>query len=285
MYVAKGTGRGHAVYSAGEDPNDAGKLALLGELRRAISERELVVHYQPIIDPHTSSTTKVEALLRWQHPQHGLIPPAEFVPLAETTGLIAPLTRYVLDEVARQCGRWDENGRELDVSVNLSTRNLSEWDLVDSVRDILAERGLDPRRITFEITESAVMADPEGTKQVLTRLAGLGARVAIDDFGAGFTSLSQLAHLPIDEIKIDRSFIADLLTDTSDRAIVHSILRLSHDLELEVVAEGVETADVLADLQALGCDRVQGYLFSRPLPPQELTEWLADEAACAEQAA
>jgi diguanylate cyclase (GGDEF)-like protein/PAS domain S-box-containing protein len=275
MYVAKAAGRGHAVYTAGEDQNDAGKLALLGQLRRAISDRELIVHYQPILDLQTNGTAKVEALLRWQHPDLGLIPPSEFLPLAETTGLIAPLTRYVLDEAARQCARWDEEGHQLDVSINLSTRNLSEWDLVDAVRSILARRGVDPRRIMFEITESAVMADPAGTKDVLARLADLGVKVAIDDFGAGYTSLSQLAHLPIDEIKIDRSFIADLLTDTSARAIVRSILRLGHDLELNVVAEGVEDPDVLAELRLFGCDLAQGFLISRPLPARELSEWLA----------
>jgi diguanylate cyclase (GGDEF)-like protein/PAS domain S-box-containing protein len=286
MYVAKEAGRGLAVYSAGEDPNDAGKLALLGELRRAISERELVVHYQPIVDPRTNTTAKVEALLRWQHPEHGLIPPSEFLPLAETTGLIAPLTRYVLDESARQCRRWDEEGLELDVSINLSSRNLAEWDFVDAVRDILTERKVDPRRITLEITESAVMADPEGTKEVLMRLGNLGVKVAVDDFGAGFTSLSHLAHLPIDEIKIDRSFIADLLTDASDRAIVRSIIALSHDLGLEVVAEGVESPEVLADLRQLGCDLVQGFLFTPPLPARELSGWVAREAPpCGRRAA
>jgi len=192
----------------------------------------------------------------------------------------------VLDESARQCRRWDEEGLELDVSINLSSRNLAEWDFVDAVRDILTERQVDPRRITLEITESAVMADPEGTKEVLMRLGNLGVKVAVDDFGAGFTSLSHLAHLPIDEIKIDRSFIADLLTDASDRAIVRSIIALSHDLGLEVVAEGVESPEVLADLRQLGCDLVQGFLFTPPLPARELSGWVAREAPpCGRRAA
>jgi diguanylate cyclase (GGDEF)-like protein/PAS domain S-box-containing protein len=278
MYVAKGAGRGHAVYTADEDSNDAGKLALLGELRRAISDHELVVHYQPIVDPRTNVTAKVEALLRWNHPQHGLIPPSEFLPLAETTGLIKPLTRYVLGEATRHCRRLDEAGYAIDVSVNLSTRNLSESDLVEDVRLILASADVDPSRITLEITESAVMSDPEGTRRVLERLGELGVKIALDDFGAGYTSLSQLAHLPIHEIKIDRSFIADLLTDAHGRAIVCSILSLSHDLDLEVVAEGVEGWDVLTDLRELGCDLVQGYFFSCPLSAETLSEWLAQEA-------
>jgi diguanylate cyclase (GGDEF)-like protein/PAS domain S-box-containing protein len=278
MYVAKDAGRGHAVYTADEDSNDAGKLALLGELRRAILNHELVVHYQPIVDPRTNATVKVEALLRWEHPQHGLIPPADFLPLAETTGLIKPLTRYVLAEAALHCVRLEEAGHPLDVSVNLSTRNLSEPDLVEDVRRILATSGVEPSRITLEITESAIMCDPEGTGHVLERLGAHGVKIALDDFGAGYTSLSQLAHLPIHELKIDRSFIADLLTDANGRAIVSSIVDLSHDLELEVVAEGVETADVLADLAELGCDRVQGYFFSRPLPADQLSGWLALES-------
>jgi diguanylate cyclase (GGDEF)-like protein/PAS domain S-box-containing protein len=287
MYVAKTSGRGHAVYSPGEDVNDAGKLALLGELRRAISERELVLYFQPIVDQRTNRSTKVEALLRWEHPTHGLIAPSEFVPLAETSGLIRPLTLYVLDEAARQCKEWEDDGRVLDLSINLSTRNLSEPDLVENVLGILARRGLDPSRVTLEITESAVMADPDGTKRVLERLRSVGIQVAVDDFGAGFTSLSHLAHFPIDEIKIDRSFVQRLLSDAHDRAIVRSIIGLSHDLDLRVVAEGVETWDVLADLRGLGCDLVQGFFFSRPLPGDEVSQWLAREAGerHAEQAA
>ena len=285
MYVAKEGGREHAVYTAGEDSNDAGKLALLGELRRAISERELVLHYQPIVDQRTNKTTRAEALLRWEHPVHGLIPPSEFLPLAETTGLIKPLTLYVLDEAARQCAAWDASGHALDLSVNLSTRNLSEPDLVDNVLGTLGRRGVDPSRITLEITESAVMADPAGTKEVLVRLSAGGVRLAIDDFGAGFTSMSHLAHLPIDEIKIDRSFIHDLLTDAQDRAIVRSIACLSHDLDLEVVAEGVETWDVLHDLRDLGCDYVQGYFFTCPLPADEFSAWLARQDEVVEHAA
>jgi diguanylate cyclase (GGDEF)-like protein/PAS domain S-box-containing protein len=277
MYVAKDTGRGHAVYSAGEDSNDAGRLALLGELRRAISERELVLHYQPIVDATTNTTAKVEALLRWNHPEHGLILPAGFLPLAESTGLIRHLTRFVLDETAAQCMRWDADGRDIGVSINLSTRNLTEWDLVDDIAATLARWDVDPGRVTLEITESAVMCDPEGTKRVLDQLAGHGVRLAIDDFGAGFTSLSHLAQLPLHEIKLDRSFVVDLLTNDGDRAIVRSLLTLAHDLGLKVVAEGVESWDVLDELRDLGCDLVQGYLFARALPAAELSRWLASE--------
>jgi diguanylate cyclase (GGDEF)-like protein/PAS domain S-box-containing protein len=279
MYVAKETGRAHAVYTAHEDPNDAGRLALLGELRRAIGDRELVVHYQPIVDPRTGATVRVEALLRWDHPQHGLIPPAEFLPLAETTGLIKPLTRYVLGVVARQCRQLEKDGHSIDVSVNLSTRNLSETDLVDDVRRILTKAEVEPSRITLEITESAVMADPDGTKRVLERLSEHGLRIAIDDFGAGYTSLSQLARLPIHELKIDRSFVGGLLTNANDRSIVSSMLRLSHDLGLDVVAEGVECREAFAYLRDLGCDFVQGFFLSRPLSFDALCAWLADETA------
>jgi len=275
MYVAKTTGRGHAVYTPREDPNDASKLALLGELRRALAQRELTLRYQPIVE-HGARTAQVEALLRWEHPTHGLISPAEFLPLAERTGLIRPLTLYVLEEAVRQCKQWEREGYRLTVSVNLSTRNLSEADLVNNVVRILEEWKLDPSRLILEITESAVMSDPQDTRRTLARLTEHGIKVAIDDFGAGFTSLSHLAHLPIDEIKIDRSFVTDLTTDSSDRAIVRSIISLSHDLGLSVVAEGVETQAVLDALQVLGCDRVQGYYFAKPLGPDDIRAWLAE---------
>jgi diguanylate cyclase (GGDEF)-like protein/PAS domain S-box-containing protein len=277
MYVAKTTGRGHAVYTAREDRNDAGKLALLGELRRALTERELVLHYQPILDRRRGGAPTVEALVRWQHPTHGLVAPAEFLPLAERTGLIKPLTLYVFDEAVRQCKEWELAGRSIDVSVNLSTRNLSEHDLVENLTRIFAQRELDPSRVMLEITESAIIVDPISTMRVLDRLATAGLRVAIDDFGAGYTSLSHLAHLPIDQIKIDRSFVAGLLEDSQERAIVRSIIALSHDLGLEVVAEGVETQDVLDGLLELRCDRLQGYYFTRPLDSEKLVSWLDEE--------
>jgi diguanylate cyclase (GGDEF)-like protein/PAS domain S-box-containing protein len=277
MYVAKSSGRGHAVYTPNEDSNDARKLALIGELRRALTERELTLHYQPVVDRRNYGSSHVEALLRWEHPTRGLISPADFLPLAERTGLIKPLTQYVLEEAVRQCKQWERGGRLLTVSVNLSTRNLSEPDLVDNVLHILSEWKLDPSRIILEITESAVIADPVGTRRVLARLNKHGIKVAIDDFGAGSTSLSHLAHLPIDELKIDRSFITGMTADTHDRAIVRSIINLSHDLGLDVVAEGVETREVLDDLRELGVDRVQGYYFARPLVADEVAAWFENE--------
>jgi diguanylate cyclase (GGDEF)-like protein/PAS domain S-box-containing protein len=279
MYVAKSSGRGHAVYTPNEDPNDASKLALLGELRRALAERELTLRYQPIVDRRQGSSSHVEALLRWEHPARGLIGPAEFLPVAERTGLIKPLTQYVLEEAVRQCKQWEHAGCPLTVSINLSTRNLPEPDLVDNVLRILSDWKLDPSRIILEITESAVIADSVGTRRVLARLKEHGIKVAIDDFGAGSTSLSHLAHLPIDEVKIDRSFITGMTADTHDRAIVRSIINLGHDLGLDVVAEGVETRDVLDDLVELGCDRVQGYYFARPLDADDVAAWFASEAS------
>ncbi|HUF02292.1 MAG TPA: EAL domain-containing protein [Gaiellaceae bacterium] len=286
MYVAKASGRDHAVYSADDDPNDTEKLAVLGELRRALSERELVLQYQPILDLRRGRTTKVEALVRWNHPTRGLIQPLEFLPLAEMTGLIKPLTLYVLDEAVRQCKEWEDEGNSVGVSVNLSTRNLTEVDFVANVLGALEKHSLDPSLLTLEITESAVMADPVGTKRLLARLSEHGVCSAIDDFGAGFTSLAHLRDLPIREIKIDRSFVIRLLTQTHDRAIVRSIVALCHALGLEVVAEGVEHEATLAALAELDCDSVQGFHVGRPRSAAVISLRLAGEAqAEAERAA
>ena len=274
MYVAKQEHRGHAIYNAREDSNDANRLALLGQLRRAIDNRELFLEYQPTIDLHTGNIERVEALVRWRHPSRGVILPVQFIPTAERTALIKPLTRYVLEHAVRQCKQWEREGHTLAVAVNLSTRNLSEPDLVDDVARTLDKWQLEPQRLLLEITESAIMSDPVRTEGVLRTLSGLGIKLAIDDFGAGYTSLAYLANLPLDQIKIDRSFIAGILDDEHDMAIVHAIVHLCNDLRLQVVAEGVESDATLDELRKLNCDIAQSYQLSKPLAPEQLTDWL-----------
>ena len=275
MYAAKRSGGGYAVYDALRDEHSPARLMLESELRQAIVSGELVLHYQPEIDVRAGRIDRVESLVRWPHPVRGLVPPDQFIPLAEEIGLITALTQWVLETALRQCQAWTRTGYELGVAVNLSMRTLHDTSFPDTVVWLLRRYEVDPALLTLEITESALMAKPAQAQAVLTRLAALGVHIAIDDFGTGYSSLAYLKHLPVDEIKIDRSFVRGMTADAKDTAIVASINSLSHHLGLRVVAEGVETAaewDILADL---GCDLVQGYHVSRPLPAARLEEWLA----------
>ncbi len=275
MYVAKETGEHHATYDEDLDRHDTASLTLLSELPRAIRDRELVLHYQPKLDIHTGEPAGIEALMRWQHPVRGLIMPGEFVPVAEKTGLIEPLTRYVLDEALGQIARWSGEGRHLDVAVNLSMRNLHDSTLPEQVARLLLKWQLPGERLTVELTESAIISDPVRTGDVIRGLKELGVGIAIDDFGTGYTSLAYLARLAVTQLKIDRSFVQDMHDHADDAAIVRSIITLGHDLGLEVVAEGVESKATYEQLALLGCDTVQGYWLSHPLPPDELGDWLA----------
>jgi diguanylate cyclase (GGDEF)-like protein/PAS domain S-box-containing protein len=274
MYVAKDTGAPHALYAAELDRHDAAGLTLLSELPRAIRNRELVLHYQPKLAVKTGELAGVEALVRWEHPTRGLIAPGDFVPAAEKTGLIEALTHYVLDEALGQIARWESEGHRLAVAVNLSMRNLHDPTLPKHVARLLHKWKLPGDRLTVEITESSIVSDPATTASVVGRLGELGLGIAVDDFGTGYTSLAYLARLAITQLKIDRSFVRNMDNDADDAAIVRSIITLGHDLGLELVAEGVETKVVFDQLAALGCDTVQGYWLSRPLPPAELDEWL-----------
>jgi EAL domain-containing protein (putative c-di-GMP-specific phosphodiesterase class I) len=278
MYVAK---RGHtrvAVYDAKQDQHSPARLQLVGELRRAIDAGGLVLHHQPKASLRTGALVGSEALVRWEHPQRGLVPPDEFVPLAEHTGLIRPLSRWVLDAGLRQCRAWRDQGLQIPVSINLSARDLHDPQLPELVASLLERWDVVPNMLKLEITESAVMADAERAIDVLGRLRSMGVRISIDDFGTGYSSLSYLKRLPVDELKIDRSFVSHLATDDHDLAIVRSTIGLAHDLGLTVVAEGVEDLATWNVLASLGCDVVQGYFLSRPLPADELVRWLrADE--------
>jgi len=279
MYVAKETHAGFVVFDPTQDQHSPRRLALLGELRRAIESEQLVLHYQPKVDTHTGQVVGVEALVRWQHPEHGLIPPGEFIPLAERTGLIGPLTHYVLDAALRQCRQWQQTGHELSVAVNISARRLLDLDFPDEVAGLLASLEVPARLLVVEITESAIMADPTHALQILGRLNQMGVQVAIDDFGTGYSSMAYLKTLPVHELKVDRSFVAQMTSDSRDAVIVHSTIDLGRNLGLRVVAEGVEDSLTLQHLDLLGCHAVQGYHISRPVPPDDLINWLEHQQA------
>jgi diguanylate cyclase (GGDEF)-like protein len=275
MYVAKRGSSGHALYSFEQDAHAPDRLSLIGELRAGIERNELVLYYQPKVSLRTGRCDRVEALVRWQHPQRGLVQPDNFIPLAEQTGLIKPLTRWVLQTALRQCRAWQDSGLDITVGVNLSMRNLHDPDLVDEITQLLEATGVRAAALKVEVTESALMTDPQRALGSLARLRAIGVEVAIDDFGTGHASLSYLKQMPVEEIKLDRSFVKDMRTDKSDYTIVRSTIELAHDLGLRVIAEGVEDQATWDLLVELGCDLAQGYHMSRPLPEADLRRWLA----------
>jgi len=278
MYTAKRGRSGTAVYADELDRSSKHRLSLLGELRKAIHDGELELHYQPSLDLRTGRVGAVEALVRWRHPEHGMIPPIDFIELAEISGLINDLTRWVVTRGVGQAREWADAGMRIRVSLNLSVRNLADPELVPWLEALLARDGVDASLVKLEITESELMDDPAAAMEVLQRLRNLGAATSIDDFGTGYSSLAYLSSLPIDELKIDKSFVDPMLTDASAETIVRSTIDLAHNLGMEVVAEGVEDGQTLARLALLGCDRAQGYFVARPLPADVCTAWLADDS-------
>ncbi len=279
MYAAKRQRSGPAVYDALHDPYSPRRLGLIGDLRRAIAGGALALHYQPEIEVATGRVRGVEALVRWPHPRQGLIPPDVFIPLAEETGLIAPLTHWVLDEALRQRHLWHDRGVDLGMAVNLSMRDLRDPALPEAIARLLEAHGVPPAALCLELTESAIMADTGRAAVVLTRLRALGVRLAVDDFGTGCSSLASLKRLPMDKLKIDKSFVQRLAEDAADLTVVTSVVGLGHGLGLQVVAEGVENGAALELLAGLGCDTAQGYHIGRPLPADEL-ERLLHAASC-----
>jgi diguanylate cyclase len=273
MYTAKAAGLGLTTFSGSvEDGEDAtSRLMLLGDLRRALgTEDELHMYYQPKIDLRTGDVVGLEALLRWRHPVLGFVPPTDFIPIAEQTGLMKQLTARVLGLVVSQLATWRQEGQELPVAVNLSARNLLEPDLDQVVAGLVDMHALPPHLLEFEITESAIIEDPVKAGQMLHKLTALGMTVAVDDFGIGNTSMSQLGTMPLRTIKIDRSFVTNLANDPSGQVLVKAIVDLAHEFGLVAVAEGVEDADVIERLKVMGCDVAQGYHWSRPVPVDEL---------------
>jgi diguanylate cyclase (GGDEF)-like protein len=267
------------VYASKHNQHSPARLGLVGETRRAIDNEEFVVHYQPEVDLATGGTPRVEALVRWQHPEHGLLYPDAFIPIARQSALIRPITRYVIDAALRQCLAWQDAGIEIAVAVNLAERDLADSGLEEEVSEALRRWKLEPEMLELEIPESAVMSDPELVKKMLTRLSERGVRLAVDDFGSGYASLSHLKHLPVDVLKIDKSFVQNIGTNEEDEAIVRSTIDLAHSLGIVVVAEGVESEEILARLSALGCDLAQGFCLSRPVPGDALSLWLEDRPA------
>jgi diguanylate cyclase (GGDEF)-like protein len=263
-----------AVYSPEYDRSDAARLKLLGEVRPALERGEFLLHYQPKIDLETRRVVGVEALLRWHHPERGLVPPMEFIPLVEQTALIGPLTLHVIDEALRQLASWRADGLRLKMAVNLSARNLVDHDLPAQLGAALQRHGIPAGELILEVTESAAMTDPDAATGALEVLRGMGVGVSIDDFGTGNASISYLARLPASEIKIDRSFITDIGSDARSEAIVRSTIDLARHLGLSVVAEGIENEQVLMRLAELRCQMGQGFGIARPLPAEELTTWL-----------
>jgi diguanylate cyclase (GGDEF)-like protein len=274
MYQAKAQQTGWLEYEPARDEHSRTKLALAGELRRAISDRELVVHYQPKADLGRGEVISVEALVRWEHPELGLLPPGDFVPMAEQTGQIRPLTLFVLDAAVAQAREWDSVGLDLAVAVNLALANLIDSKLPEDVAAVLAKYRLPPSRLILEITENVVMADPARTLEILDRLRSLGVGLSLDDFGTGHSSLAYLRQLQVDELKIDRSFVTDMMQDGQNAAIVRSTIDLAHAVGVRIVAEGVEDADTLFELKAMGADEVQGFYLSPAVPATEIVAML-----------
>jgi diguanylate cyclase (GGDEF)-like protein len=276
MYLAKQSASGYAIYSPGRDSYSPERLALLAELHHAIENNQLFLTYQPKIDLGTVRVVGVEALARWRHPRVGLIPPDQFIPMAERTGFIKTLTMWGINEALSQSRSWHQQGLEIPVSVNLSARTLHEVNLPYRIAKLLGDYEIAPEQLELEITESVIIADPARALEILSRISHMGVSLSIDDFGTGYSSLSYLKKLPVNTIKIDKSFVIQMSTDENDALIVRSTIDLAHNLGLKVVAEGVENSDAWERLVALGCDAAQGYYMSRPLPALEMTQWLSE---------
>jgi diguanylate cyclase (GGDEF)-like protein len=273
MYAAKARHAGALRYDSAFDHYDAAQLALIGELPHAIDDEQLVLHYQPQSLLEDGRVASVEALVRWQHPIHGLLYPDRFLPLAEQTDVIDKLTTWVLKTALSEVSNLGA-GRDLSVSVNVSARSIGRMELAQEVVDTLERLGVPPERLTVEVTETALLVDPGRAAAVLQRLAVAGVQISLDDFGQGQTSLGYLSELPLHELKIDKSFVMDMLENDAHAAIVRSIIDLGHNLDLQVVAEGIETVDILASLHAARCDLAQGYFIARPMPLERLVEWM-----------
>jgi diguanylate cyclase (GGDEF)-like protein len=276
MYVAKQSASGYAIYSPDRDSYSPERLALIAELHRAIDKGQLFLAYQPKVDLRTARVIGLEGLARWRHPKLGLIPPDQFIPVAERTGLIKKLTMWGLNEALSQSRSWSEQGLEIAISVNLSPRTLHEMNLPQRIGQLLKTHEVAPEDLELEITESVIMADPVHALEILARINHMGVALSIDDFGTGYSSLGYLKRLPVNAIKIDKSFVMSMTTDQNDALIVRSTIDLAHNLGLKVVAEGVENSVAWERLVALGCDAAQGYYMSRPLPALEMTQWLTE---------
>jgi diguanylate cyclase (GGDEF)-like protein len=282
MYVAKRLQTGTEIYDPEQDHHSTRRLELVSELRKAILDGQIVLYYQPKLDLATGQVKSAEALVRWMHPRLGLVSPADFVPVAEHTGLIRPLTSHVLATAVRQAATWRNAGREIAIAVNLSARNLHDGGIITEVPVNLSRFDLPARLLRLEITESSIMADPIRARKSLQTLHDMGVSLSIDDFGTGYSSLAYLQNLPVSEIKIDRSFVMNLVHNSADQAIVRSTIELAKNLGLTSTAEGVETEEALEWLRRTGCDQAQGYHVARPMTAEAFDRWLAERDAAAD---
>jgi EAL domain-containing protein (putative c-di-GMP-specific phosphodiesterase class I) len=276
MYSAKRSKAGFEVYDESVDPHSADRLSLTADLRRAVDNNEFLLHYQPKALLSDGRVEGVEALLRWQHPERGMVPPGVFIPIAEDNGLMKPITLWVVDEALRQAGKWRRDGLGLTISVNISVQNLHDASLTDDIAELLSKHDAEADWLRLEITESAVMEGPESALLRLAGLADMGLELSMDDYGTGYSSLTYLKQMPLSELKIDRSFVQNITADQKDALIVGSTIELGHSLGLRVVAEGVEREEDWIGLQMLGCDVAQGFFLGRPMPPEGLEAWLQE---------
>jgi len=276
MYHAKKSGKGIAIYDESYDLNSPERLALIGSLPKAIEGNELVLHYQPKIDVASRKVTGVEALVRWNHPELGLLMPDHFISLVELGDTIIELTNWVLNRALSDCRKWRDLGFEVDVAINVSTINIQDEEFVNNLNEMILKHRIDPALIQLEITESVIMADTKKALKTMNALDSMGIRISIDDFGTGYSSLAYLKQIPVDELKIDKSFVMHMEDDESDAVIVRSTIDLAHNLGLKVTAEGVETEAALELLDILGCNSAQGYHICRPVPEKKLIPWLQD---------
>ncbi|TPQ28735.1 putative bifunctional diguanylate cyclase/phosphodiesterase [Methylomonas koyamae] len=274
LFMAAKSHEGYTIYAPSYDDHSPRRLTLMSELRQAIEKEQLMIYYQPKVSIQTGKIYGVEGLVRWAHPKHGFIAPDEFIPMAERTRVIKHLTLWMLKRAFRDCAEWRRQGLELVVSVNLSTKDLHDPDLPDVMAGVAAAANIKPAWMMLEITESSIMNDPERAMETILRLHEMGYKLSIDDFGTGYSSLAYLKKMPLSELKIDKSFVYDLLKSDNDAVIVKATINLAHNLGLQVVAEGVETGEVLDRLASYRCDIAQGYWFSKPKPFHEFNTWL-----------
>ena len=274
MYIAKQNKIGYSIYDPNKDTHSIGRLALMSELRNAIENELLEVYYQPKVNLSTDKVIGVEALLRWNHPQRGFIEPDEFIPLAEQTGLIKPLAKWVIEKSIAQCAEWKNKNIDLNMSINLSSHNLHDSKLLKLLQNVLSEHNLPPENLTLEINEGDIMAEPLRAREILKKFKHTGINLSIDDFGTGYSSLSYIKQLPINEIKIDRSFVMEMIEDTDDDIIVNATIELAHNLGLNIVAEGVHNRQTWARLKEMNCDIAQGHYISEPLSADAFTAWI-----------
>jgi len=279
MYATKQSNAGFTFHERDEPESRVpDQLSLVVEMRTAIERDEFELYYQPKRHLHSGLITRVEVLIRWNHPRRGLLMPVSFVPIAERTGLIKPMTDWILDKAMKQCREWQDAGAPIHVAVNVSAKSLLEETLPSKVQSMLDKWNIDPRFLKIEITESSIMADPAHALAIMSMLQSMGVRLSVDDFGTGYSSLTHLRELPIDEIKIDKSFVTGMITSEADAAIVRTVIDLAHNLGKQVCAEGVEDAETMHKLEEMGCDLAQGYFISRPVPAATLMTWLTENS-------